>query len=159
MSFVHDIIKIKYIKEGYLPNHPYHLISDMEMFMAFMQPGGYFETNYPLVDDTMSYEYGVLKGTIAQALFANQGKEIPAWVYSYMLGSCISVNSPQQDIDNLYALLNLDSDGEFGPELAQQCYQISSDWVKRLPEVRPATLFGEPCVIKSLRLSEVDVLN
>ena len=36
MSLVHDIIKIKYTRLGYLPNYPYHLISDEEMFNAFI---------------------------------------------------------------------------------------------------------------------------
>lgn len=36
MSLMHDIIKIKYTRLGYLPNYPYHLISDEEMFNAFI---------------------------------------------------------------------------------------------------------------------------
>ena len=32
-----DNVKIKYIQEGYLPNYPYHLISDIEAFNAFLQ--------------------------------------------------------------------------------------------------------------------------
>ena len=36
MSLIHDIIKIKYTRLGYLPNYPYHLISDEEMFDAFI---------------------------------------------------------------------------------------------------------------------------
>ena len=36
MSFVHDVIKIKYAREGYLPDLPYHLISDEEMCDAFI---------------------------------------------------------------------------------------------------------------------------
>ena len=36
MSFIHDIIKIKYSKLGYLPSYPYNLISDKEMFQAFI---------------------------------------------------------------------------------------------------------------------------
>lgn len=36
MSLVHDLIKIKYVREGYLPNYPYHLISDSEMCDAFI---------------------------------------------------------------------------------------------------------------------------
>lgn len=34
--FIHDIIKIEYIRQGYLPDFPYHLISDEEMFNAFI---------------------------------------------------------------------------------------------------------------------------
>lgn len=34
---VHDIIKIKYVREGYLKNYPPHLISDEEMCIGFLQ--------------------------------------------------------------------------------------------------------------------------
>ena len=37
MSYIHDIIKIKYVREGWLPNWPYHLISDQEMCDAFLK--------------------------------------------------------------------------------------------------------------------------
>jgi hypothetical protein len=40
MSLIHDIIKIKYTRLGYLPNYPYHLISDAEMFDAFINLSG-----------------------------------------------------------------------------------------------------------------------
>ena len=36
MSLIHDAIKIKYIELGYLPDTPYHLISDAEMCDAFL---------------------------------------------------------------------------------------------------------------------------
>ena len=36
MSLIHDIVKIKYVDEGLLPYWPYHLISDEEMFEAFI---------------------------------------------------------------------------------------------------------------------------
>lgn len=36
MSLIHDVIKIKYIELGYLPDYPYHLISDAEMCDAFL---------------------------------------------------------------------------------------------------------------------------
>ena len=34
--FIYDLIKIQYSRQGYLPNYPYHLISDAEMFDAFL---------------------------------------------------------------------------------------------------------------------------
>lgn len=40
MSYIHDIIKILYVREGYLPNYPYHLISDGEMAYAFLRYEG-----------------------------------------------------------------------------------------------------------------------
>ena len=36
MNYIHDIIKIMYVREGYLPNYPYHLIADDEMMFAFL---------------------------------------------------------------------------------------------------------------------------
>src|SRR5574343_441788 len=36
LMFIHDIIKMEYVRQGYLPNFPYHLISDQEMFDAFI---------------------------------------------------------------------------------------------------------------------------
>ena len=35
-SYIYNLIKIKYIREGYLPDLPYHLISDNEMYDAFL---------------------------------------------------------------------------------------------------------------------------
>ena len=36
MSLLTDYIKIKYSQEGYLPNYPYHLLSDKECMNAFL---------------------------------------------------------------------------------------------------------------------------
>lgn len=36
MSLLTDYIKIKYSEEGYLPNYPYHLLSDKECMNAFL---------------------------------------------------------------------------------------------------------------------------
>lgn len=35
-NYIHDIIKIKYTDLGYLPDYPYHLLSDSEMCDAFL---------------------------------------------------------------------------------------------------------------------------
>lgn len=35
--FVHDVIKIQYNRSGYLPDRPYHLVSDEEMCDAFIK--------------------------------------------------------------------------------------------------------------------------
>lgn len=61
-NLLHNIIKISYSKMGYLPDYPYHLISDREMFNAFLhrdeesgELSGYFiDTYYPsLSEDTI----------------------------------------------------------------------------------------------------------
>ena len=36
MNSLHDTIKIDLIRQGYLPNYPYHMISDIEMCKAFL---------------------------------------------------------------------------------------------------------------------------
>ena len=37
---VHDVIKIRLVEDGYLPNYPYHMMSDREMIAAFMGTDG-----------------------------------------------------------------------------------------------------------------------
>ena len=56
---IHSIIKILYTREGYLPNHPYHLISDKEMFDAFLNDTEecYFAVNFPCLYDDIIDAY------------------------------------------------------------------------------------------------------
>ena len=162
--FIHDILKIKYIEQGYLPNHPYRMITDEEMFDAFLRPDGYFGMNYPCVNPELQDQYdelvSAIKITIQQYL--ETGVEIPSWVYSYMIGSVISVNADQLDLEYLCDLLNVETPPQFDAELAEMCYDVSKDWIRKLPSkyvTRPASVFGELHVIKSLRLKNVDVLS
>lgn len=165
--FIHDLIKIQYINEGYLPNYPYHMITDKEMFDAFLlEDEGYFAVNYPLLDMSLQEEYDALIAGIKACIDAYQedGTEIPSWVYSYMLGNTFSVNSDMLDIMYLYDLLHLSPDQKdiFGKDLQSQCLEVSQDWLSKLPAKygsRPATMFGEPHVIKSLRLDAVNILD
>ena len=60
MSLVHDYIKIKYTREGYLPDYPYHMISDDEMIEAFMKSDsdeGFFFDNYYVKDESLKEQY------------------------------------------------------------------------------------------------------
>ena len=67
MSLIHDTIKIKFIKAGYLPNYPYHMISDSEMCDAFLhneaasgedtQLAGFFVDMYPCPDTVLHPKY------------------------------------------------------------------------------------------------------
>ena len=213
--FIHNIIKIHLIKEGYLPDYPYHLISDAEMLDAFMSDvvfnyddvypvidektgititwagikvesgKGYFFDNYPVLDEDYSQEYADL--TVVIKYFIDEYKsgqieELPPWIYSYMLGEVISVNSDKLDIHDLIAPIGLDNlDDTFTKEAQVQCYRISKHWVAKLPDYakthtmfdvtigeehitrdvseRPATLFGEAHVIKSIRLMIADPIN
>ena len=165
--FIHDIIKIKYINEGYLPNYPYHMITDKEMFDAFMLPEeGHFAITYPLLAEDLQEDYDALIQGIQECIqsYLDEGTDIPSWVYSYMLGTVVSVDSEIYDIMYLFELTDLPSDSTdvFSPELQRECLKISKEWLSKLPikyGTRPATMFGEPHIIKSLRLSAVDVLD
>lgn len=165
--FIHDIIKIKYINEGYLPNYPYHMITDKEMFDAFLLPEqGYFAVNYPLLATDLQNKYDELIAGIQKCIqkYLENDEAVPSWVYSYMLGNTISVDSEIYDIMYLFEIMNLESDSTdiFSAELQEECLKVSEAWLNKLPAKygsRPATMFGEPHVIKSLRLAAVDVLD
>lgn len=163
MSLIHDNIKIKYVEEGYLPDYPYHLISDEEMCQAFiLNQFNYFDDNYPLVANDLSEEYRVLKEALIYHINTfiesdEDDKVLPDWVYSYMIGSTISVNSDERDRHDLLVLLNCDNiDDEITEKCQKSCYKESKEWLRKLLKseaaVRPPTMFGEPHVIKSLRI-------
>lgn len=172
---VDDIVKMNLVREGYLPNYPYHLISDNEMIDAFMlvdeegNLSGYFADHYPNdnLPQELRDEYVKLVEGIQYHLNRHRVDSeyvIPDWVYSYMVGSCVGPDSDTLDKHDLFVLLNLDNvDDEFTSDIHQSCYDISKDWIRKLnPSVqdhRPPTMFGEPHVIKSLRLAQVNVLE
>ena len=169
MSLIHYVIKINYIKAGYLPNYPYHMISDHEMCDAFLNDDNpcFFYDNYPLLDDSLSDAYNKLVEELKYHMNALKSQpddsyDLPSWVYSYMLGSVVSINSDHYDIQNIADMLNIDIDfGDFNSELSKNCYEVSKEWIQKLSseeqEHRPPTMFGEPHVIKSLRLKSVQV--
>lgn len=165
--FTHYLIKLNFIDIGFLPNYPYRLISDSEMFEAFTKTGGFFETYYPCPSGELSEEYTTLKNYIFERIEKFQNEEIevlPDWIYSYMLMRPITFDSPEPDIAYLYDLLNLDSATvltEFNEEAAKRCYQVSEEWLKKLPSRygdRPPTMFGETHVTKSRRLAQANIL-
>lgn len=173
-KLVHDIIKMNFVREGYLPNHPYHLISDNEMIDAFIHidsagnKSGYFVDYYPSdeLQGQLLTTYNNLVESIVYHLEqykSDSSYVIPDWVYSYMVGSCVGPQSSTLDKHDLFVLLNLDNtDDEFNTEIYKSCYETSKEWIRKLnPTIqdhRPPTLFGEPHVVKSLRLAQVDVL-
>lgn len=210
MTFIHDIIKIKYIREGYLPDYPPHLISDEEMCDAFLKypegdpssvkiitgdgaylvtrqhdyividetEGGeaddawykfmrstdimWFKDKYPLVEPTMESQYRALVECIVTKLnefkaSLDDDRKLPDWVYSYMLGDVLSVHSGLYDLHDMFVALGVDNvDDEFTPAAQIACYETSANWLKKVPysksTQRPPGLFGEPHVLKSLRL-------
>ena len=197
MSLIHDIIKIKYTRLGYLPNYPYHLISDEEMFNAFINlntddlsgsgdtdDGEYFFDDYypnPFAEEDIIYigptgeeislrsEYCRLKQYIIDTINAylehigavdEDSYELPDWIYTYMLGEVI-YNTPEEpdnfqykDMYDLLKLLDANSiDNEMTPQICKMCYAESTKFISTLTTgVRPPTVFGEPHVIKQLRL-------
>lgn len=178
---VNDVVKIRFTREGYLPNYPPHLISDNEMCDAFLKYGedsednwnafkssidaSYFKDNYPLIDSTLESEYRTLVSNIAYHLnnyksSTDDNRKLPDWIYSYMLGCVISVNSSQLDIHDMLVSMDTDNiDDIYTKEAAAACYKYSQAWLGRLPssnlDHRPPTMFGEPHVIKYLRLLDV----
>ena len=185
--FIHDIVKINMIREGYLPNYPYHLISDEEMCDAFLPylydeddplsgyetfksaEFNYFRDYYPLVHPQLEDEYKTLVSEIGWHL--NQLKlsdrdsyVLPNWIYSYMLGSTLGPKSDVMDLHDMFVLLDTDNlFDEFTFDCARACYDVSVNWLKKLPASqkihRPPTIFGEPHVLKSLRLQASDVVS
>lgn len=164
-KLIHNIIKIKYVNEGYLPNYPYHLISDAEMCDAFISDDGtgFFFDFYQLPDDSLYDEYtalvDALKYYIAKLKESAEAEyTIPDWVYSYMLGQVISQSSDQQDKHDLFVLMNMDNvEDDFSVNISKYCLKISKIWLSKIPRekkgLRVPTMFGEPHVIKYLRLN------
>jgi hypothetical protein len=197
MSLTHDLIKIKYVRLGYLPNYPYHLISDQEMFDAFIDLSNdglsssgdtsdverFFEDYYPNPFEeediviqgaggeqiSLNSEYLRLRAYIINTInqhLAHVGTAeedsytIPAWIYTYMLGEVI-YNVPgnpddfqYRDMHDLLVLLDADNiENEMTPEICKLCYMKSTKYISTLTTgIRPPTVFGEPHVIKQLRL-------
>ena len=191
---VHDIIKIKYVNLGYIKkNYPYHLISDEEMFNAFVDLGTgftsslidpdarFFDSYYPnpfTLDDyyikrnadgeivekiPLSAEYDKLKAYIISSIneylkYVGTSDEsshlVPDWVYTYMLGEVVYQQSDYLDIQDTLALLGLtNTENEFTKEACAKCYVTSLNYISTLTiGIRPPTVFGEPHVIKNLRL-------
>lgn len=174
---VHDLIKIHLTESGYLMNYPYHMISDKEMCDAFMKDGaGYFYDTYPCptgIDRGLIGAYHTLEISIQYHLHLLKSSVdgsyvLPDWVYSYMLGTVISIHSNKLDIHDLITPLGVDNiDDEFDIRAYQACYDISRKWLRQTHvqqiaywdgievDLRPPTMFGEPHVIKSIRLSQV----
>lgn len=202
MSFTHDTIKIKFIHEGYLPDYPYHMISDDEMCDAFIrlpealqeditpnffqstsestgdsidwfeayldsEDTMYFKDHYPMIDEVIKTEYKELVNRIFYEVqqFKNNVSDdrvLPDWIYSYMYGEAIGPSSDTLDIHDMISSTAMGVDNlydEYNLPCAIQCYKISEAWLKRLVvpkgEIRrPPTIFGEPHVLKSIRLFE-----
>lgn len=169
-EFDNNIVKIKYSNEGYLPYYPYHLLSDSEMLDAFIfNDFNFFDDTYPCPCDSLLDEYNTLKQYIqACCTMAKQDDKysLPDWVYSYMLGEAINSHSSQKDVHDLLVLLNLDNlYDEFDEEIYTSIYKVSKAALgtarvkakamsENVENFRPCTMFGEPHIVKYLRLEQ-----
>lgn len=136
-------------------------VEDKVEYISKRDTSKYFDANYPLLSTLPEIvsAYSNLVDCICYHILMcklnPQDYIMPDWIYSYMLGSTISVNSSIQDIHDMLTLMGIDNlDDEFLADAEIKCYQISSRWVSKFNISRPPTIFGEPHVIKSLRLSE-----
>ena len=182
MSFAHDVIKLLYVKEGYLPNYPLHLISETELVDAFLQieypvtddvwtaflsstASSFFQDMYPMLGLEVEAQYRALVECIAYHLqqfkqSTEDNKQLPDWVYSYMLGTTIGPHSTELDLDYIYNLFGMtDVNAVFDVVVGEKCYEVSEAWLKKSAHQdthRAPTIFGEPHVIKALRLKLVE---
>ena len=124
-----------------------------------LYPECFFAYTYPLVNDKLLDEYNILITSISTHLMnlLSEETELPDWIYSYMLGKVISSSSSDLDRHDLLVSLDLDNnDDEFTADACSACYEVSRRWIQKLPpskrENRPPTMFGEPHVLKSLRI-------
>lgn len=162
---IHNIIKIMYSEMGFLPDYPYHLISDKEMFDAFLRQDGFFATYYPCPDSEFDEAYSKLLNFIMDAVteFQQQGTPLPDWIYSYMIMRPVTYESPESEIDYICEMANIEKPdvlATFTLQVAETCYEVSKKWLTKIPSAsrRPPTMFGETHVTKSLRLTQANVL-
>ena len=176
--FVYDLIKIMYSERGFLPNFPYHLISDREMFNAFLYTEyNFFDFSYPnLLSETVLGDtpYNNLKKAIGyhvdkaiETADTDTPYIPPDWIISYMLGTPISVRSTQYDVSYLQRLFGLPYNNDvFDTLTSYNCYYESLRWLQKNTQkeyaeykgetidIRPPAVFGEPHVVKSGRIQE-----
>ena len=139
-----DVVKIKYVTDGYLPNYPPHLISDEEMCEAFLTGTyRYFYDNYKIIGDNDELLSGyqalinAFRYHIARFLAPYKGwkSDLPDWSYSYMLGEVVTQKSIQQDKHEMLVGINLDNlDDEITEDIQIRCFEISKTWVKSIPK-------------------------
>lgn len=208
--FVHDIIKIKYVRLGYLPDWPPHLLADDEMCDAFLnlssaleqyksnheEIGDYDENNIDVeevvsiweketdnqffrdyyylqeckkdaIDYKLKYGYRNLVYQLYYHIDAfkkdlSDSPKLPDWVYSYMLGESVGPRSDTIDIHDFITLMDVDNlYDDYNNTCARTCLDFSSEWLEKRIHIdihRPATPFGEPHVVKYLRLLNSDMV-
>lgn len=99
-----------------------------------------------------------LRQLYSPAYFATE--LIPDWIYSYMLGIVVGPNSNIKDRHDLLVLLGTDNiDDEIDAVSVVKCYNTSKAWLNSISSGRKdcPTIFGEPHVIKALRLNNLNM--
>ena len=158
--FLHDTIKIKLSESGYLPNYPYHLISDSEMCDAFidtswcelqedsdgnyvLNPIGDRQTDNKLFDDYYGFSsddselndaYQNLINSICYYILLlkiQNIQQLPDWIYSYMLRMTISNESESIDIEDLCRIAKLPVQDAFSNRLYHICLANSINQLQR----------------------------
>lgn len=169
---IEDIAKVKYADEGYMPNFPPHLLSREELCDAFiLSDASYFNMNYKCLADDLEEPYALLRASIEYHVKGYLDKvnpvDLPMWVWSYVLGEAVCNASDELDRHSMLTALNCDNTADvIDGEVQRYCYDISKAWCQRLPKqerevvidgqvklLRPPTMFGEPHVLKVLRIS------
>lgn len=177
------LVDLGYLKD--YPYHLISDEEMCDAFISPNSDEGYFFDAYPLISTSgdIVAAYSDLIATIRY--YINELKQstssdytLPDWIQSYMLGEVVSVNSDYRDIHDLINPLNVDNiDDIFTVEAQEACYRSSKIWIGKLDKhtlvdtkgnpivnsstgnvltSRPVTIFGEPHVLKYVRLVMVD---
>lgn len=124
----------------------------------------FFKDNYPLIGEEISDDYKNLVHKIMEELYnfknnPDNDRKLPNWIYSYMLGAAIGPESDKLDIHDMISSMGVDNlEDEYNIICAKTCLEYSREWLKRVilndADKRPPTMFGEPHVLKFLRLEQ-----
>lgn len=124
-----------------------------------------FSSAEPDVQSVLTSAYRVLVEGLVHQLdtykaSVDDNKVLPNWVYSYMLCSTLTYTSPTLELHDLQSLMNTQKHSDvFDTVTALNCYECSKVWVSRHAQrgARCPTIFGEPHVLKYLRLKSAAV--
>lgn len=114
------------------------------------------------LDELYTYIKTLCDNAIKVAQKDGEDVVVDDWIYSYMLGSVVGPKSDIRDIHDLLVLMNADNIDDIFTRLASEtCYELSRKWIAKTyfdtKTKRPPSVFGELHVIKSLRLSQINM--
>ena len=127
----------------------------------------YFKYNYPMISITLQQPYKDLVNRIFYEIqeYCNSISEdrvLPNWIYSYMIGIAIGPNSDKYDIHDMIYSMGVDNlEDDYNALCASTCLKLSTEWLKKFisldSDIRPPTMFGEPHVLKYIRLIQESI--